>query len=322
MMAVYTICKNTVRNITYHKHIYRSVPCQFQVPEVPAPCNIFLLVVLAINITDSKWLPCLVFDKISKFITWRPTCEARFHNKTTIRIQMETETKEKLDRLRARRAGHRGVCTKLENNATELIQTADENELERCEVIVNQLRAKVNLLGDLDDEICNICDVKEIQQEIEDSATISDRIFESIRKIEKYVRTAKSQRNVNTSNTVTNLNTTVGQGNIETTEDSASNSASTSVENDGNTSNNASIVDNSPSTTEQTTPSATVSPAYRSFSSSLPKLPKLQLPKFGGRVTEWSSFWDLYDSAIHSNSSISKVNKFNYLQTLLEGNAA
>ena len=30
----------------------------------------------------------------------------------------------------------------------------------------------------------------------------------------------------------------------------------------------------------------------------------------------------LYDSAIHSNPSISKVNKFNYLQSLLEGNAA
>ena len=35
-----------------------------------------------------------------------------------------------------------------------------------------------------------------------------------------------------------------------------------------------------------------------------------------------SSFWDLYDSAIHSNPSISKVNKFNYLKSLLEGNAA
>jgi hypothetical protein len=34
------------------------------------------------------------------------------------------------------------------------------------------------------------------------------------------------------------------------------------------------------------------------------------------------SFWDLYDSVIHSNSSISKVSKFNYLQTLLEGNVA
>ncbi len=92
------------------------------------------------------------------------------------------------------------------------------------------------------------------------------------------------------------------------------------MENERNRSNNASIVDNLPSITEQTTPSVTVSQAYGSFSSSL--LLKSQLPKFGGRVPEWSSYLDLYDSVIHSDSSISKVNKFNYLQTLLEGNMA
>ena len=54
----------------------------------------------------------------------------------------------------------------------------------------------------------------------------------------------------------------------------------------------------------------------------MPKLPKLELPKFSGKVTEWSSFWDLYNTAIHSNDSMSKVNKFNYLFSLLEGNAA
>jgi hypothetical protein len=48
----------------------------------------------------------------------------------------------------------------------------------------------------------------------------------------------------------------------------------------------------------------------------------LEFPKYGGKVTEWNSFWDLYDSAIHSNPTISKVNKFNYLQSLLEGQAA
>ena len=55
---------------------------------------------------------------------------------------------------------------------------------------------------------------------------------------------------------------------------------------------------------------------------SLPKLPKLQLPKFSGRVTEWNYFWDSFDSAIHSNPNISNVSKFNYLQSLLEGSAS
>ena len=59
-----------------------------------------------------------------------------------------------------------------------------------------------------------------------------------------------------------------------------------------------------------------------SSSLSFPKLPKLELPKFTGKVTEWSAFWDLYNNAIHSNANMSKVKKFNYLFSLLEGNAA
>jgi len=31
------------------------------------------------------------------------------------------------------------------------------------------------------------------------------------------------------------------------------------------------------------------------------------------------SFWDSYNSAIHSNSQLSKIDKFNYLQDLLKG---
>jgi hypothetical protein len=58
-----------------------------------------------------------------------------------------------------------------------------------------------------------------------------------------------------------------------------------------------------------------------SVSSLKPKLPKLTLPKFKGQVTKWGPFWDSYNSAIHSNSVISKIDKFNYLNSLLEGAA-
>ena len=58
-----------------------------------------------------------------------------------------------------------------------------------------------------------------------------------------------------------------------------------------------------------------------SVSSLKPKLPKLTLPKFKGQVTKWGSFWDSYSSAIHDNKEISKIDKFNYLNSLLEGSA-
>ena len=52
-----------------------------------------------------------------------------------------------------------------------------------------------------------------------------------------------------------------------------------------------------------------------------PRLPKLSLPKFRGGVTKWQSFWNSFKYAMHENSDIWTTNKFNYLNSLLEGNA-
>ena len=57
-------------------------------------------------------------------------------------------------------------------------------------------------------------------------------------------------------------------------------------------------------------------------SSNFTRLPKLQLPHFKGDVTKWNSFWDGFDSAIHSNGALNKIDKYNYLNSLLEGPAA
>ena len=46
------------------------------------------------------------------------------------------------------------------------------------------------------------------------------------------------------------------------------------------------------------------------------------LPKFKGDVTKWTTFWDSFNSAIHSNENIASIDKFNYLNAHLEGTAA
>ena len=51
------------------------------------------------------------------------------------------------------------------------------------------------------------------------------------------------------------------------------------------------------------------------------KLPKLVL-QFLGDVTTWMGFWDSYKSVVHDNVSLSKIDKFNYLRSLLEGAAS
>lgn len=50
------------------------------------------------------------------------------------------------------------------------------------------------------------------------------------------------------------------------------------------------------------------------------KLPKLELPKFKGEVTEWQSFWDQFTSHIH-DTDMPLISKFSYLLSLLEGEA-
>ena len=52
------------------------------------------------------------------------------------------------------------------------------------------------------------------------------------------------------------------------------------------------------------------------------RLPKLVLPTFRGDVTNWPPFCDVFKTAMHENDKMSKIDKFNYLNLLLEGAAA
>ena len=52
------------------------------------------------------------------------------------------------------------------------------------------------------------------------------------------------------------------------------------------------------------------------------KLPKLTLQKFNGDISKWLPFWNQFDSSIHSNTYLHDVDKFNYLVSYLEGEAA
>ena len=51
------------------------------------------------------------------------------------------------------------------------------------------------------------------------------------------------------------------------------------------------------------------------------KLPKLTIRHFEGDVTRWTTFWESYNLAIHANTSLSDMDKFNYLRLLLRGAA-
>ena len=52
------------------------------------------------------------------------------------------------------------------------------------------------------------------------------------------------------------------------------------------------------------------------------RLPKLNIPVFSGDSLNWQSFWDCFEVAIHSNPSLTDVQKLNYLRAQLQGDAS
>ena len=66
---------------------------------------------------------------------------------------------------------------------------------------------------------------------------------------------------------------------------------------------------------------ATVSVQPKSSESSV-KLPKITIKKFDGKPVHWTTFWDSYNVTVHLNESLSKVEKFTHLLSLLEGTAS
>ena len=52
-----------------------------------------------------------------------------------------------------------------------------------------------------------------------------------------------------------------------------------------------------------------------------PRLPREEIPLFSGDPLQFQTFWEIFDSSIHSNTSLAPINKFSYLNTLLTGKA-
>ncbi|XP_045157294.2 uncharacterized protein LOC123523709 [Mercenaria mercenaria] len=90
-----------------------------------------------------------------------------------------------------------------------------------------------------------------------------------------------------------------------------------------NSTNSATTADRSGNTTDSTSGREVSNISIQSNQSSqFHKLPKLTLPIFTGNILEWQTFWDSFESSIHNNESLSDVQKFSYLRSLLSDDAA
>ncbi|XP_055542517.1 uncharacterized protein LOC129728126 [Wyeomyia smithii] len=51
------------------------------------------------------------------------------------------------------------------------------------------------------------------------------------------------------------------------------------------------------------------------------RLPEIKIPEFDGNFDEWTNFYDLFLTLIHTNPQLSSVQKFQYLKAVLKGKA-
>ena len=251
---------------------------------------------------------------------------------------METDTTEetsKLQRLQMRRKGYQVFAMRLLQEFDDICD-GETYDYERIEVIDQHLQDKTRLIGELNESILSLCKVEEITGEIEASERINDKILYKRKKINT-VLTSRNEFHRQIT-VVTNENPemqstgsietqqagsfpthlTGSNGNLQVNDEENSNDEiQQQVTETGETSNaNAEQQQH-----DTYSPSPTVNQQHSSFATK-PRLPKITLPRFNGEVTKWNTFWDSFNSAIHSNVDVANIDKLDYLKSLIEGPAA
>ena len=203
---------------------------------------------------------------------------------------------EQLPRLRATRVGNKGVVTKLIAETEGILhgpyplEEKTRNRLARTEKV---LKEKTELIHDLDEKIIVVCKVEDIKEEIENAKDLKMRVMDAIEAIS-----------------------------IGTTPTTPFNSSSSSNLTQGT--NTIFIPPSSPgsSSSSQHQPQGNFGNGRENPKTARTKLPKITLHRFKGDVTQFRTFWDTFESQVHSKPGLTKINKFSYLVSLLEGTAS
>ena len=238
-------------------------------------------------------------------------------------------TEEELPRLQATRAANRGVITKiieesdaiLEND-TALLDMKTRNQLTRIDTM---LKEKLQLISELDEKILTASKIEDIIKEVEDADFFKMRLMDAI---------------ANISTSTTPAIPKASPQHQENSTNASSPPASTS------TSTNASIP---PASTSRFAPASRYE-HFDSFHFDIAFCQRFESPRFisisfvpqfdsfnataieiettqdhigkGEEVTQFRSFWDSFESTVHTNTDLTKIDKFNYLVSLLKGTAS
>ena len=219
---------------------------------------------------------------------------------------------EELPKLLASRRAHKAHLTKLRHKIDETAAgTTTHSEIALLKSLVDQLKQKRQTLNELKDKIAVLLETPEdLEAEILDAEELDSLIVERICVTDNLIELAK--RNLTQqvlSYSPENISTPSSSPQTEQENQQSNSPPSTGTSGSDSQGNTAASVENPPITP----------PPVSTFQTN--RLPKLVLPSFNGNPLEWQSFWDAFRSAVHDNSSISDVQKFNYLRGQLRDGA-
>ena len=219
--------------------------------------------------------------------------------KSTSQVSVKSKSDEtstmssELTKKKAFRTGHRNSTERKLESANEILNSLSEDpssgSKDRATLILyeSSLKEKLDVIQGLDKEILDLSTEEEIVSEIEETDQLCSHVELVLAKLDEALAAIAPKK-------------------VEA-------SPHTSKEPTNNPVQPVSHVDILSNDSPQSQVHDTGSQI---------KLPKLVLKRFNGDITKWCSFWDTFEAAIHKNSKLATIDKFNYLNSLLEKTAA
>ena len=228
---------------------------------------------------------------------------------------------EDLRRFKASRKGYRTHVTRTLSKITGLTESTEPitpDQIIQLKTWLNQLKQKKTMLEELDAKIVvAITQEDELSDEICEAEEYKIDLLERIALLEGFIA-SRELRNPPPSTAPApkrSVSSSATGVSLETSRSEVSSSREPSEQ-------PPEELPTGGETTVATTVSETTHTASRPNQQNVSRLPKLNLPYFSGDPLMWQTFWDSFSAAVHSNSSLTGIQKFNYLRTQLQGDAA
>ena len=244
-----------------------------------------------------------------------------------------------LARKKALRGTQRAAVTCFVTKATELLRedTNDPEIVAQLDLKKTQLKEKSRVIKTLDAEILEATPEEDLEAEVESADATQERITLAVMRINRFIaqrpQTAIEPPTGVTGSTLTAeappSDTPDGQPPTDSghslstsdphSEDTHMHTPLTSMHTPLTDSADSSSI---PNPDNGSSPMHTLCTPTHTLAAPRIRLPEITLSKFDGNFTKWSSFWDVFKSSVHKNSTLTDIEKFIYLRSLLESTAA